>query len=163
MHLKQRFPLQVQKELVIRELNTKDIDDCIQLIPNTAADTWTTEHLNAALANKKTNLCLGLEHNNVLVGFAVFALILDEMELHYIAISSSQTQSGFASSFLRSVFAQALGEIRVVHLEVRQSNFAAIALYQKLGFCQVGVRRKYYSACSSGGEREDALLFHLEL
>ena len=43
-------------------------------------------------------------------------------------------------------------------LEVRQSNHAAICLYRKLGFAQIGVRRGYYHA-----PEEDALLMQLPL
>jgi len=47
-----------------------------------------------------------------------------------------------------------------VFLEVRPSNPLAIALYQSVGFVQVGVRRGYYQA---DGGREDALVLKLDL
>src|SRR5687768_15728706 len=47
---------------------------------------------------------------------------------------------------------------RLVLLEVRRSNAAAIALYRALGFEEAGVRRGYYS-----DDGEDALEFRLEL
>ena len=40
-------------------------------------------------------------------------------------------------------------------LEVRPSNLAAIRLYQKLGFEQIGIRRGYYQAPDG---REDAIV-----
>jgi ribosomal-protein-alanine N-acetyltransferase len=46
---------------------------------------------------------------------------------------------------------------RVAHLEVRQSNAAARAFYQRLGFRATGVRRNYY------GPNEDALLMSKKL
>jgi ribosomal-protein-alanine N-acetyltransferase len=45
-------------------------------------------------------------------------------------------------------------------LEVRPSNLHAIALYQSVGFVQVGVRKGYYQA---EGGREDALVLKLAL
>jgi ribosomal-protein-alanine N-acetyltransferase len=45
-----------------------------------------------------------------------------------------------------------------VRLEVRASNAAAIALYRRNGFCQVGIRRAYYSA-----PVEDAVLMQAPL
>ena len=45
-------------------------------------------------------------------------------------------------------------------LEVRPSNLHAIALYQSVGFVQVGLRKGYYQA---EGGREDALVLKLEL
>jgi len=45
-------------------------------------------------------------------------------------------------------------------LEVRPSNLHAIALYQSVGFVQVGLRKGYYQA---EGGREDALVLKLGL
>jgi ribosomal-protein-alanine N-acetyltransferase len=45
-------------------------------------------------------------------------------------------------------------------LEVRPSNLHAIALYQSVGFVQVGIRKGYYQAV---GGREDALVLKLVL
>ena len=45
----------------------------------------------------------------------------------------------------------------VVNLEVRAGNEAAIGLYRKLGFVEVGRRRKYYYG------KEDAILMDLDL
>jgi ribosomal-protein-alanine N-acetyltransferase len=45
-------------------------------------------------------------------------------------------------------------------LEVRPSNPHAIALYQSVGFVQVGLRKDYYQA---DGGREDALVLKLDL
>jgi ribosomal-protein-alanine N-acetyltransferase len=43
-------------------------------------------------------------------------------------------------------------------LEVRPSNAAAVALYQKLGYEQIGTRKNYYPADPQLGTREDALV-----
>jgi ribosomal-protein-alanine N-acetyltransferase len=53
--------------------------------------------------------------------------------------------------------ASGLGE---AFLEVRPSNLAAIRLYQRLGFEQIGVRRGYYQAPDG---REDAIVLKLKL
>jgi ribosomal-protein-alanine N-acetyltransferase len=45
-------------------------------------------------------------------------------------------------------------------LEVRPSNAIALALYQSLGFAQIGTRRGYYQAV---GGREDAAVLRLRL
>ncbi|MCC5857015.1 MAG: ribosomal protein S18-alanine N-acetyltransferase [Ectothiorhodospiraceae bacterium] len=44
----------------------------------------------------------------------------------------------------------------MVFLEVRPSNAAAMQLYHRLGFAEVGLRKSYYPA--PGGAREDALI-----
>ena len=51
--------------------------------------------------------------------------------------------------------------MEAVFLEVRPSNPHAIALYQSVGFVQVGLRKGYYQAPGNG--REDALVLKLDL
>ena len=50
--------------------------------------------------------------------------------------------------------------MEAVFLEVRPSNPHAIALYQSVGFGQVGLRKGYYQAADG---REDALVLKLDL
>jgi ribosomal-protein-alanine N-acetyltransferase len=51
--------------------------------------------------------------------------------------------------------------MEAVFLEVRPSNPHAIALYQSVGFAQVGLRKGYYQAPDNS--REDALVLKLAL
>ena len=55
------------------------------------------------------------------------------------------------------VWARGAG-IKAVYLEVRKSNEAAISLYNKNGFRQVGTRKSYYES-----PNEDALVMAVEL
>jgi ribosomal-protein-alanine N-acetyltransferase len=48
--------------------------------------------------------------------------------------------------------------VSAVFLEVRESNEAALALYRKRGFEQVGVRKQYYDR-----PQEDARILRLDL
>jgi ribosomal-protein-alanine N-acetyltransferase len=52
-------------------------------------------------------------------------------------------------------------EASVCFLEVRSSNAGAIALYQSMGFMQVGERKNYYPDHRRGGE--DALILSRQL
>jgi len=45
-------------------------------------------------------------------------------------------------------------------LEVRPSNVAALALYHRFGFTEVGLRRAYYPGDK---DREDAVILALQL
>ena len=47
---------------------------------------------------------------------------------------------------------------RSISLEVRPSNTAAISLYKKLGFEEIGLRRGFYRE-----PKEDALILNLDL
>jgi ribosomal-protein-alanine N-acetyltransferase len=81
---------------------------------------------------------------------------VDEADLLDIAIAARHQRHGLGRSLLDEMMALARRTgMRRVLLEVRASNAAAIGLYRKAGFADIGLRRDYYPA-SSG--REDAIV-----
>lgn len=91
------------------------------------------------------------------VGFAVAAVLRAERssELETIVIHPLARHRGLGSQILESLVRLVAEQgANVMHLEVRASNNAAIALYQARSFQQNGRRRGYYQSPS-----EDALLF----
>lgn len=94
-----------------------------------------------------------------LVGYAALASVLDEGSLDSIAVLPEYRRQGIADSLLSEVLRQAEEqELSFVTLEVRESNEAAVSLYRKHGFEEVGRRRDYYEK-----PREDAILMTLVL
>lgn len=65
----------------------------------------------------------------------------DEVEILNLAVRPDRTRQGVASCLLKQL---EVGPYRTVYLEVRESNFAARALYESLGYRQCGVRPQYY-------------------
>jgi [ribosomal protein S18]-alanine N-acetyltransferase len=94
-----------------------------------------------------------------LKGYLNFWLILDEAEIHRIAVKKEYRRSGIAAMLLREMF-RVLRDMKIVsvHLEVRQSNNEAINLYEKLGFMLKGRRQGYYEETG-----EDALILEADL
>ena len=93
------------------------------------------------------------------VGFLVAAQVPPEWELENVVVAASERRQGLGKRLLEALLERA-GEINsdAVFLEVRESNMAARALYQALGFQQIGRRRGYYTSPS-----EDALLYRRNL
>lgn len=95
-----------------------------------------------------------------LVGALVFSTASPgEWEIENIVVDPALRKQGIGQALIRELGTRAkeLGGIRI-HLEVRESNAAAIALYRKLGFAETTRRRAYYR-----NPDEDALLFTLAL
>ena len=82
---------------------------------------------------------------NVL-GFVILRRIADESELYQIAVDKAHRRRGLAAGLMSAALAWAGScGINAVHLEVRESNDAAISLYKKHGFIQTARRKGYYS------------------
>jgi ribosomal-protein-alanine N-acetyltransferase len=88
-------------------------------------------------------------------GIVWFSIVQDEAEIIDIRVGERYRRSGIGESLLTQSFEKLrLSEIRSVFLEVRSSNTAALALYEKLGFAMMGRRENYYKTATG---REDAL------
>ena len=82
----------------------------------------------------------------LIVGFLLAWSVADELHLLELASHPEQRRKGFGRALLAALIAHARqARKRLLLLEVRRSNLAAIALYESSGFQKTGVRRGYYS------------------
>jgi ribosomal-protein-alanine N-acetyltransferase len=78
--------------------------------------------------------------------FLVAWHVADELHVLNIATAPPLRRRGFARALMDEALVYAARErIRIVLLEVRRSNRAAIKLYRGLGFTALGVRPRYYA------------------
>ena len=76
-----------------------------------------------------------------------------------ITVSPKLRQLGLATRMMAAIEGVAAQQkMPRMILEVRPSNAAAVALYQKIGYEQIGIRKNYYPADPQLGAREDALV-----
>jgi ribosomal-protein-alanine N-acetyltransferase len=95
------------------------------------------------------------------IGFVITWFVADEVHVLNVATHPEWRRQGIASKLMTEVIAVARAEdVRHLLLEVRRSNAHAVALYRKLGFYAMGLRKNYYP------DHEDAvemvLLFDAE-
>ena len=94
-----------------------------------------------------------LERAGDVEGAILLLLNGQDAELCYVYVLQDLRRRGVAEFFLNDVLLKLKKEcVSSMFLEVRVSNEAALGLYKKIGFTQVGVRAKYYS------DGEDALV-----
>lgn len=98
-----------------------------------------------------------LEIDGELAAYYMASEVAGEAELLNISVSPTMQGKGLGEKLLQHLLTVLKPDSREVYLEVRASNVAAIALYEKVGFHQLGTRPNYYP-CSKRG-REDALLY----
>jgi ribosomal-protein-alanine N-acetyltransferase len=119
---------------------------------------WSRAAFLAELRNPAA-FYVAAEAEGGLAGYAGMQTVLDEGYITNIAVAPEWRRRGVAARLLTALRAEAVGRrLAFLTLEVRRSNAAAISLYEKQGFVQVGVRPGYYEK-----PREDALLMTLWL
>ena len=93
------------------------------------------------------------------VAYAFLRRMLEELHLLKIAVTPAQRRRGIANWFLNHCFTMGAQQgADSVYLEVRLSNIAAIHLYEKLGFREIGRRSNYYP-----DSKEDAMVMMKDL
>ncbi len=139
--------------MTIRLLVSTDLESLQALDAATNPHPWNTAQWQDSLAQ---HLCLGLEAEGKLVGFAVAMPLPDEAELLLIAIDPARQAQGLGRSLLAALCkALADRQCEQLFLEVRESNARAYHFYTAAGMTEVGRRKNYYPAPLG---REDALL-----
>lgn len=94
-----------------------------------------------------------------ILGYILFWIIEETMELHDIAVKKNRENKGLGSRLMEFMLGQAGSKgVREIFLEVRESNRAAIRLYDKFRFKKIDTRKDYFNQ-----PREDALIYALYL
>lgn len=107
-----------------------------------------------------------LKENGVMIGYVAWMAAVDEAHLLNLTLSPARQGRGLGSWMMQQFMDQvhAAGFDRIL-LEVRPSNHAAIGLYRKFGFEEIGRRHGYYpNSGTPGVSREDAIVMrHVRL
>jgi len=120
---------------------------------------WTEGNFKDCL--DKGYYSLALEDKNKFIGFAIMAISTDESHLLNIGINKNERGMGYGEKLLKKMIitAEVMGSRKII-LEVRLSNKTAYQLYKKLGFEEIGIRKKYYRLPEG---REDAYVLSKSL
>jgi ribosomal-protein-alanine N-acetyltransferase len=93
------------------------------------------------------------------IGYVIFWVIGEDVQINNIAVHPDFRGMGIGERVLRHVIEEVkLRGARLITLEVRPSNAAALSLYRKLGFKTMGIRKGYYTM-----PPEDAVVLGLHL
>ena len=121
------------------------------------AAAWSENSINSELYSD-LSLWLVAEDAGVVVGYVGSQTVFPETDMMNVAVIPERRREGIAEVLIDSLIIQLRRNCCTsLTLEVRASNVPAIALYEKMGFRQVGRRPNYYR-----NPREDALILRKE-
>ena len=119
---------------------------------------WSRNMLAEELDNACSAFLVALDDAGHVAGYAGLQVILDEGYITNVAVRPECRRQGVAGQLLAVFLNFAQGNrLAFLTLEVRASNYGAIALYGGLGFRSVGRRKNYYEH-----PKEDAIIMTKE-
>ncbi len=130
---------------MISEMNLQDLENIKDCLLTDFDNFWSYNILKQELENGKSKYFV-VKQENEIVGFAGIMLIIDEVNIMNIVVKKDKRNLGIGSSLLEEIIRYSkIHNATSITLEVNEKNIPAIKLYEKYGFKQVGLRKKYYN------------------
>ena len=140
-------------------MNGDHLDEVAELERVCFPDPWSRNMLKEELENDLAAFLVALDGEGAVAGYAGLQVVLNEGYILNVAVRPDCRRQGVAGQPLQVFLNFARGNrLSFLTLEVRASNYAAIALYGSRGFRGVGRRKNYYEH-----PREDAVIMTLDL
>lgn len=144
--------------MILTDMTSAHVGQIAQLEKLCFSDPWSEKSIATELECRLSCWLVALEGDSLL-GYVGSQTVMDESDMMNLAVHPDCRRKGVAQALINAL-EDALRErgSEALTLEVRASNAAAIALYEKMGFQQVGRRPNYYR-----NPKEDALILRKAL
>ena len=137
----------------IKPMTEKTVPQVAALEKTCFSTPWSENSVRGELQNPLSIWLVAVE-GPTLLGYLGVQTVMDEADVMNIATDPAHRERGAAKALLEEMFSRLISQgVKKLTLEVRPSNQAAIGLYERYGFREVGRRKNYYR-----NPREDALL-----
>ncbi len=143
----------------IRRMEKTDVEEVVRLEALSYGEHhWSKESFYNELSNNLAHYYCATNDENILLGYAGCWHIFDEAHITTLSVHPDFRKQGVAQKLMFSIIDDCYkNKIKYITLEVRESNIAAISLYEKNGFKSIGTRKNYYQ-----DNNENALIMFTE-
>ena len=144
-------------EITVGLMTLEDVNAVHAIEAATFPVPWSRESFEKEVTENKCARYMVLKEDGVCVAYAGMWLVLDEGHVTNIAVRQDKRGLGYGEAVTRALIQLAADSgLSFLTLECRRSNVVAQSLYHKLGFKDVGFRKRYYE------NSEDALIMYLQ-
>lgn len=136
----------IGREYVVRKADVSDLPDIMEIERASFPTPWHEVSMRSELqASETRKLYLVVETEGTVAGYIGGHFYADEVHVGTLAVHPDHRRQGIGELLLLRMIDVAISRgARYVTLEYRMKNTAARGLYEKTGFQQVRIRRRYY-------------------
>ena len=148
-----------EEKIIIEEAKAGDLPEVVKIEEASFSDPWSYNMFKSELSNPLSHTWIARDMSGVLVGYICFWLIEGEAHVLNLAVHPLYRRKGIGSGLINTSleYWKKLA-LNIIYLEVRESNKAALRLYERFGFRMISRRPKYYR-----NPKEDAYVMGLEI
>ncbi len=137
-------------EFTLKKMNGCHIPQIAMLEKECFSDPWSEAAIREELENENSHFLVA-EADDV-VGYIGVQEICGEAYITNVAVSAEHRKSGIGRALLKAACEGARSRnCEFITLEVRESNSAAILLYESERFEKAGIRKNFYSSPTENG------------
>lgn len=137
--------------ITFRRMQPEDAQQVFELEKQIFKDAWPIDSFLSEIENKKISYPFLMLNEKDIIGYAVIISVADEIHINNFAVTPGFRRKGYGRKLMQHILDK-YTDHQDAFLEVRPSNVAAIALYEKFNFKQIYLRKAYYA------DGEDALI-----
>lgn len=115
---------------------------------------WSLDSIKSTIERSDAVYKVLFDGEGMPIGYYIAAFSFEEAELYRIAVIPECRGRGYGKTLMRDFLNACPKNIEKIFLEVRESNFGAVRLYEKTGFEIINRRKNYYG-------KEDGLIYCL--
>lgn len=132
-------------EIELDFMREADVEEVADIEQKVFSMPWSKEAFLDTLTKNMTIYVVARKAGKI-AGYCGAWISFEEADIMNVAISKEYRRQGIAEQMLLFLMEKAKEKgVERFTLEVRESNIAAINLYEKLGFKSVGIRKNFYS------------------
>ena len=134
--------------MLIRKMTMADIPFVVEIEKQCFSLPWSEKSFEDSLSREDTIFLVCVDNvqmDETITGYMGLYVSFDEASVTNVAVSPAHRKKGYGEALVAAAkeAAKATGAENIF-LEVRVSNEPAISLYKKLGFEELGIRKKFY-------------------
>ncbi|MDD6332956.1 MAG: ribosomal protein S18-alanine N-acetyltransferase [Clostridia bacterium] len=131
-------------DYIIRPMEVSDTEQVELIEKQIFSIPWSQKSFEDA-CQSEDNIYLVCEMNGQIAGYCGLWTVLGEGNITNMAVSGGFRRLGIAEALMKEMEKRGMSKNVVTYfLEVRKSNEAAVNLYKKMGYVQIGVRKNFY-------------------
>ena len=128
----------------IRNMTLDDIESVFEIEKSIFSIPWSKKSFESSISSKDTIYIVATIDEKI-VGYLGIYILGDQSDISNVCVQKDYRRMHIAEAMLSYIFDRAKSNnVKEITLEVRESNVAAISLYEKMGFKEIGIRKNYY-------------------